>query len=220
LRREPYIAVQRPENHGRTVIPGMWAWSDTESSWTWAVDPGSPVHVEVYSDAEEIELILNGTSLGRATVNDTLAFRADFDVSYEPGTLEAIAFRDGEEVARTLLETAGVPVRLGVRADRTTLRASTDDLAYLDIALADAAGRVVTSAETTVRVTVEGPATLAAVASARPDENEPFGTPTARTFEGHALAIVRPNGTGAITVTVEADGLSPVAVELTAGVGE
>jgi len=220
LRSKPYIAVQRPENHDRTVIPGMWAWSDTESSWTWGIDPGSPVRVEVYSNAEEIELVLNGASLGRATVGEKLAFRADFDLSYEPGTLEAISFRNGEEVARTMLQTADEPVGLGIQADRTTLRASTDDLAYLDIALEDAHGRVVTSAEAMIRVKVDGPATLAAVASARPDEYEPFGTPTTRTFEGRALAIVRPNGSGAITVTAEADGLSPVTIELSAGAGE
>ena len=65
LRKEPYIAVLRPEHHGRRRLEMQWAWSDAVSSWTWQASAGDPIDVEVYSDADEVELILNGNSLGR-----------------------------------------------------------------------------------------------------------------------------------------------------------
>jgi beta-galactosidase len=65
LRHEPYIAVQGPEYHGRKSVAGQWSWTDSVSSWSWGVREGSPVKVEVYSDADEVELLVNGRSLGR-----------------------------------------------------------------------------------------------------------------------------------------------------------
>ena len=60
LRKDPYIAVLRPEHHGRRRLEMQWAWSDAVSSWTWRASAGDPIDVEVYSDADEVELILNG----------------------------------------------------------------------------------------------------------------------------------------------------------------
>lgn len=216
LRSEPYISVIPPENFGRTVVPGMWAWNDSISSWTWTEPEGTPTRVEVYSDADEVELLLNGRSLKRAATGGRMSFVADFDVAYERGTLEAVAYRQGEAAERTTLVTAGPAVALGVSADRYDVRGDSTDLAYLDVELRDAEGRSVTSAEAEVRVEVEGPATLAALASARPDEAEPFHTPVSRTFDGRALAIVRPLGGGQITVTAHADGFESVVTEIRA----
>src|ERR1700722_5624094 len=68
LRDRPYLAVRRPEHHGKTWAGTPWAWSDSVASWTWPGSAGSPVTVEVYSDADEVELLLNGRSLGRKPV--------------------------------------------------------------------------------------------------------------------------------------------------------
>src|SRR4051794_1560551 len=85
LRHEPYIAVHRPQFHGRSTFQTPWSWTDSLSSWSWDVPPGSPATVDVYSDADEVELLANGRSVGRAAVGDEKPFLARFEVAYEPG---------------------------------------------------------------------------------------------------------------------------------------
>ena len=63
LRSAPYIAVHRPQHHGRPTSLTPWSWNDAVASWTWAVEPGSPVRVDVYSDADEVELQLDGETV-------------------------------------------------------------------------------------------------------------------------------------------------------------
>jgi beta-galactosidase len=68
LRAEPYIAVRRPEHHGKTWAGSQWAWSDAIVGWTWPGYEGEPITVEVYSGGDEVELPLGGESLGRRSV--------------------------------------------------------------------------------------------------------------------------------------------------------
>ena len=216
LRTEPYLAVLRPENHGRPVLPGMWAWSDSVSSWSWDVEPGTPVGVEVYSDGDEVELVLNGRSVGRTSPGGSKPFLAELEIPYEPGTLEAVAYRDGIELGRTALHSAQGPITLALTADRTQLRADDSDLSFVAIELRDAAGNLAGANDVLVRAQVEGAGVLQALASARPDTEERFDTGERTTFDGRALAIVRPTGAGEITLTVSADGLQPVTLSLQA----
>lgn len=183
LRTEPYIAVLRPEHHDHTVtMQSPWAWSDSISSWTWPGFEGKAVQVEVYADADEILLKLDGVEVARAEVGARLPMLAELETEYRPGELVAIALRHGEEVGRTALRTAG-PERLVATADRTVLRADDDDLAFVEIELRDAEGTLATAAEHHVTVTVDGAAVvLAGMASARPSTEERFVDATWRTF--------------------------------------
>ncbi|WP_394551956.1 glycoside hydrolase family 2 TIM barrel-domain containing protein [Agromyces sp. MMS24-JH15] len=214
LRAEPYIAVQRPEHHGKPIaVATPWAWTDSTGSWSWAGFEDRPIHVEVYADADEVELLLDGASLGRAAVGESRAFRADFETTYRPGLLTAVAFRDGVETGRTTLASASATLDLRVHADRTSLRADGTDLAYLAIELVDEHGVVHATHDRTVTVAVDGPAVLA-LGSGAPITEEGFTSPQHRTFDGRALAIIRPTGAGGITVTVTADGCAPASVVL------
>jgi len=211
LRHEPYIAVLRPENHGRTKMPGLWAWSDSVSTWTWNAAPGSPVEVEVYSDAEEIELLVNGRSRGVQPAGRENAYLARFDVAYEPGEIVAVARTDGAERARTRLVSASdAEARLVASADREELRADDSDLCHLTLELRDSAGTLVTHRDRRVSVAVEGAGVLQALGSGRPDNPESYTSGQHSTFEGRLLAIVRPTGAGPITVKVSADGETTV----------
>jgi beta-galactosidase len=107
LRSDPYLAVQRPEHHGETGAGTPWSWSDVVSSWSWAGYEGAPVTVEVYADADEVELFVNGRSVGRQPTGAAHRYRAAFETTYEPGLLEAVAWRDGTECGRTAVRSAG-----------------------------------------------------------------------------------------------------------------
>jgi beta-galactosidase len=216
LRAEPYLAVQRAEHHGVPQLRSPWAWSDAIASWTWEGHEGKPVTVEVYADADEVELLLDGEPVARAAVGADLPFLATLDVEYRPGELTAVAYRHGTETGRTALRTAGEALVLEAAADRDAIRADTTDLAYIDLTLTDGAGTVQPCRDRTVTVAVQGPAVLAALGSARPDNTESFADSSHRTYDGRALAVVRPTGPGAITVTATAEGCAPATVHLTA----
>ena len=212
LRRDPYLAVHRPQHHGRPTAVTPWSWTDTVSSWTWDVAEGSPVTVDVYADAEEVDLVVGGEVVGRAPVGEHKAFLARFETAYRPGEIVAIARRDGAEVGRHALRTAGVTA-LTVRADADVVSAG--GLAFLAVTIEDAAGFVAADRDLPVTVTVSGPAELAGFGSGRARTEESFGAGTYTTYDGRALAVVRADAPGAVTVRVTAEGHDPAETTFT-----
>jgi len=203
----PSLAVQPPEHHGQPPsYKSGWALSNAIASWTWPGHEGHPITVEVYADADEVELLVNGTSVGRAPAGADHEFRTLFETRYDAGELVAVAYRAGIEVGRAVLATASGAVLLQVEVDRAEIRADDTDLAYLEITLVDGAGTTWTSADRAATVTVDGPAELLGLGSANPCTEETFGADTHDTFEGRALAVLRPTGAGTITVTVASPG--------------
>jgi beta-galactosidase len=104
-----------------------------------------------------------------------------------------------------------------VAADQSALRADDFDLSYLTIELVDADGVVSTMGDRSITVTVTGAGILQGLGSARPVTTETYSCDTHTTFEGRALAVIRPTRVGAIEITVAAEALDPVTVTVTAG---
>jgi len=215
LRTSPFIAVHRPRHHGRPTAVTPWSWHDSVVSWSWAVEAGAEVTVDVYADADEVELLLDGRSLGTRPVGDPKAFLARFETRYRPGELVAVARRDGDEVGRATLRSASADLRLVARAEAATIDA--DGLAFVAITIEDAAGTVACDADRAVTVAVEGPGVLAGIGSGRARTEEGFAGPSYTTYDGRVLAIVRPVGAGEIVVTATAEGFDPVVVAVRAG---
>jgi beta-galactosidase len=211
----PYIAVQRPERYGQQSYPGRWSWTDSISSWTWPGFEGKGAVVEVYSDAEEIELFINGKSQGRKPVGDEFKkFYCKFDTKYEAGTVEAVAYIGSNEVGRYSLKTAGEPV-LNVTPETSSIRAGSNDLCYVNIELVDKDGVLNTSVKKSVTVSIEGPATIHASGSGNPRMEEYYYENTHETFYGRMLAIVRAGiEKGTAKLTVSAEGMDSVTVEI------
>jgi beta-galactosidase len=216
LRSEPYLAVQRPEHHGAVAAGTPWSWGDAISSWSWAGHEGDPITVDVYADADEVELLVNGRSVGRQPSGAAQRYRSRFETTYEPGLLEAVARRDGGESARTAIRSAGEAVLLSAVVDRAVIAADPEDLAFVTLTLVDAEGTLQTSSDRQVAVRVEGPGVLQALGSANPSTEEGFGGTSCGTFEGRALAIVRPTGPGGITLRATIEGCGPQHVEIDA----
>ena len=172
------------------------------------------MHVEVYSDAEEVELLLDGESVGRERVGSDVAFRADFELVYAPGTLTAVSYTEGAETGRCELSTATGETVLSVEADRHQLNKGSTDLAFIDIVLTDQRGVFYTGRDRVVEVTVDGPGVLQAFGSADLKSEESFSAQRRMTCDGRALAVVRPTGVGRVTVTVRADGCAASTVTL------
>jgi beta-galactosidase len=162
-----------------------------------------------------VTLLVNGTEVGRASAGPAERYRATFEATYEAGEIVAIARRGPEERRTTLCSAVG-PVELDVHADRSEIRADDTDLAFVEIALVDAAGTVCTGEDRVISVALDGPAHLQGFGSARPSTESSFAGTIHETHDGRALAVVRPTGSGAIAVSVSGDGLETKVVRITA----
>jgi beta-galactosidase len=216
LRTDPYLAVQRPEHHGEVAAGTPWSWTDVVSTWSWAGQDGAPVTVEVYADADEVELVVNGRSAGRQPCGETCRYRSAFETTYEPGVVEAVAFRGGAEVGRTAIRSAAAGVLLEAAADRAVISADHEDLAFVTLQLVDEDGVLHVGRDREVVVEVGGPAVLQALGSANPCSEEGFTGSSCTTFDGRAQAVVRPTGPGRITLRATAQGCEPQRVEIDA----
>jgi beta-galactosidase len=217
LRSDPYIAVRPPALHAaRKVFASAWAWSTAVESWTWDGDEGCTTTVEVYASANEVELLLDGRSLGRAPAGEPHRFTAKFEVAYEPGELTAIAYRAGEEVGRTSLRTADAAVHVQAVAERDAIAADGSDVLFVDISFVDAVGTVHPGVDREVVVVIEGPGVLQGLGSAAPMSEESFLTDRCTTFRGRALAVIRSTGAGEITARVAVADVGQATVSVTA----
>lgn len=207
LRDAPYVAVRPPAHHGEeSSFRGGWSFTDAVATWSWDGWEGKPITVEVYADADEVELLVDGETVGRASVGAIHPFVAELDTTYTPGELTAVAYRGARETGRMSLTSASGPVLLDVHVDRELIDASERELAYVDITLVDGNGNLHSREDRAVTVTVDGSAALQGLGSGNPCTEETFGGSTHDTFNGRALAVIRPARAGTITVTVAAAG--------------
>lgn len=185
--------------------------------WNPASTEAHEENVEVYSNAEEVELFLNGQSLGRKpTRKDGAAL--NWKVSWQPGTLKAVAFNGGKEVSSDVLRTAGKPAAIRLLPDLTRIGTTWDDVAHVEVRLVDDQGTVVPGASNAVGFSVSGPGKLIAVDSGNVVSTEPFQATGRMAYQGRCLAILRAAGQGKFSFKAEADGLAPATVEIEAGV--
>lgn len=217
---ETYIACQNPEHYGKVEILDRYAWPDCANSWTWPVEEGSPVRVEVYSAAEEVELLLNGQSVGRKKAGKENHLKADFEVFYQPGILEAVSYTGGQEVSRDRIVSAGDVAGLKITLEDSvreskTLPADGQSLAFAVIEVVDAQGNWIPYAEIEVTAEVEGAATLAAFGTGRTETEENYTVGEVVSYQGRCLAIIRAGRTpGSAKLTVKAKGMADAWWEL------
>ncbi|MBR4393386.1 MAG: DUF4982 domain-containing protein [Oscillospiraceae bacterium] len=202
FRTAPYIAVQPPLHYGEKKHGSQWCFSDAVRSWNHKDYVGKGVVVEVYAVADEVELLVNGRSLGRKATGEPRKYIAVFDTVYEPGKLEAIAYQNGVEIGRDVLATANDEVKLvaDVKMTSDTLPADASDIAFVDVSVVDEEGRLNMDEVLRVAVSVEGPAELIGYGTADPAGEENYYDTEAKTYEGRIRAAVRATGAGEIRV--------------------
>lgn len=216
-RTAPYIAVQHPEHFGQKVNMTKWRSTDSIRSWTFTGYEGKPVKIEVYADADEVELFINGISQGTAAVGIRKAYIADFETVYHAGKIEAVAKKAGIEVGRDVLETADAACKIVAAADVNCIPADGTDIGYVEICMQDAAGRMNPECTTPISISVAGAGELAGFGSADPESEENYYDTTARPFFGRLRAAIRGTGeAGEITVTLSGEGFEDVKVTLEA----
>lgn len=169
---------------------------------------GKEILVRAFSNCERVELFLNGKSLGAQQMPHDRYL--DWHVPYTPGVLKAVGYKQGREVARYTVETAGAPASLRLTAEVPRLVANGQEVAPIRVAILDNQGRVVPDADRLIRFSVSGDGTVAGVANGNPTSHEPDEANQRQAFRGLAMVLVQSTKhPGAITVRAEADGLSP-----------
>lgn len=205
LRKKPYIAVQNPTHYGEFLIKTPWVISDAAASWNWDGMEGKPAIVEVYAQGDEVELLLNGTSLGKKAAGKEAGFRTLFETTYEPGILTAISYENGHEIGRNELATAGRERTLCVEKEEYVgLKNAKQELVYVQVEMRDQNGVLAADDNQKITLSVDGEVEVLGFGSGNPKPNYNFNEGVTELFGGRAQIIVKkPEGKATLTVTAE-----------------
>lgn len=194
LRKEPFISVERVNRYGYGCLRNHWKYDDALDSWTYPGYEGQPAKLKVLSPSEEVELFLNGSSLGRKPAGKAHEFTAAYELTYEPGVLIAVGYDNGCETARTILQTAESVAEIRIDPSAETLKADGQDAVILDIYLTDAKGIPNMWENHDIHISVEGGADLIGFGNANPSSENSYQADRCETFDGRAIAVLRSNG--------------------------
>jgi beta-galactosidase len=175
-------------------------------------------NVEVYSNCKEVELFLNGRSLGAKPINADASAR-NWTVPFAPGVLKAVARDKNRKVVATdELKTAGAPAKILLTTETRQLSPGFDNLAIVRATITDASGVPVPNANDLVSFSISGPGEIAAVDNADNSSHESFQSTRRHAYQGECVAFVRAAATksGKIKLTAQADGLKSSSIVIRA----
>lgn len=200
-----YQSQWRPDLNVLHLFP-HWNWQPGQTIDMWAY----------YNNADEVELFINGKSQGIRKPEKGKC-HASWRVRFEPGTVEAVSRKNGREVARKSMTTAGEPYAVRLTPDRNTIHADGKDLSYITVEVVDKEGKLCPWAENEVRFDVRGAGFNAGVDNGSPISLEPFKSDKRKAFYGKAMLIVQSDGkNGEIQVSATSSGLKDGNTVLTA----
>ena len=183
--------------------------------WNWSGKEGKIIPVTCFTNCDTVELFLNGESLGvkgyafprpgmtgrygnyppRAKALRTTAdLHLTWYVPYAPGSLTAKGVKDGMTIETVEVHTTGAPAKLVLTADRQRIRTTPDDLSHITVAVQDAQGRMVPTADNAISFTLEGAGRILGVDNGQPDSHESYKGSSRSAFTGLALVLVQSNG--------------------------
>ncbi len=216
---EPLVHIAVIDSKNDVMWNGVQTGNDGMSDH-WCRQPGTELTLVTYTNADEVELRLNGKSLGRkqnpkgdSKKRNQIKWEG---ITYADGKLEAVAYNSGKAVARHQIETTGKAVSLRVTPEDSEWRADGTDLMHLRIEAVDSKGRRVPMAQDELKFEVEGDASIVAVSNGDINSDELNVTDHRRLWNGSALVILRAGKTASkITLKTSADGYKTVKTLLT-----
>ena len=216
---EPVVHIGVIEKKGDMMWNGVQTGNDGMTDH-WNRRQGQMLSLVTYTNAEEVELVLNGRSLGKklndvkdAKMRNQIRWN---NVKYEPGKLVAIARNNGREVARHQIETTSEAVRLKAETDNAAWRADGTDLQHVQVVAVDRKGRRVQTAAGEVTFAVEGPADIVGVVNGDINSNEMLVGCRRSLYNGTCTVILRSKAgaKGQVVLTASAPGMKPVKTKL------
>ena len=216
---EPLVHIAVIDSKNDVMWNGVQTGNDGMSDH-WCRQPGTELTLVTYTNADEVELRLNGKSLGKkqnpkgdSKQRNQIKWEG---ITYADGKLEAIAYNSGKAVARHQIETTGKAVSLRVTPEDSEWRADGTDLMHLRIEAVDNKGRRVPMAQDELKFEIEGDASIVAVSNGDINSDELNVTDHRRLWNGSALVILRAGKTASkVTLKSSADGYKTVKTLLT-----
>jgi beta-galactosidase len=187
------------------------AWTDIPTvhifpHWDWAGKENDTVNVHCYTNCDEVELFLNGKSVGKQKAEPFK--KLIWPAIYKPGKLEAKGYKAGKLVTQDVVETTTNPMQVALNADVKTLKADGCDVAVIRVAIKDAKGRVVPTANNLVKFEIEGPGRIIGVGNGNPKSHEPDKASHRMAFNGYCLVLVQSDkSTGEIRLKAVSENL-------------
>lgn len=157
--------------------------------WNWSDKKGDSIQVHSYTNCEEVELFLNGKSVAKQKAVPYK--KVIWSLLYKPGKLEARGYRKGRVVTRDVVETTTDPVHVQLNSDVLSLKADGCDVAVIRVAIRDAKGRVVPTANNLVQFSIEGPGKIIGTGNGNPSSHEPDKASERMAFNGYCLVLVQ-----------------------------
>lgn len=177
--------------------------------WNLEGHEGEAVDVWAYSNCEEVELFVNGKSLGRKKMERN--GHLSWSTVYKPGTLKAVGYIAGKKVLTETVATAGEPALLRLTADRSVIQADGRDVSVLKIEVLDKKGNIVPTANVNVNIRLDGPGRIIGVGNGDPAFHGEQHSAT--DISCHAFSVPTFNGLAQVIVqTEEYDGMIHVDV--------
>jgi beta-galactosidase len=199
--------------------------------WNWKGREGDFIPVMCYTNCDDVELFLNGKSIGRKgyefprlgmerkygtypararALRTTQDLHLEWDVPYMAGTLKAVGYKDSAIAIETEIATTGDPAAVMLAVDRNSIKADRRDVVHVTAHIVDAQGRVVPDAGNEIVFDVEGEGKLIGVDNGNPQSHEDFKGKRRMAFNGLCLAIAQStNRAGNMNITAASNALNP-----------
>ena len=207
---EPVVHIGIVDNKSDAVVWNGVKFGGETVTDHWNRTPGSKYTLYTYTNADEVELLVNGKSMGvkKNTTDPNTRNKIKWtDIAYEPGYVEAVARKDGKTVARHRINTFGKVSRLQLVPDQEVWKADGTDLQHVTVYAVDKNGNKVWDDTDELTFSVEGDASIVAVSNGDITTDENLAGNRIRLFHGSAMVILRAGvKPSAITLTVSAAG--------------
>ena len=214
---EPVVHLAVLESENAEMWNGVKMGNDRMTE-LWNRNEGSKANIYVYTNGDEVELLLNGKSLGRKPNSKEPKLRNQIrwgEIDYKAGKLEAVAYQGGKAVARHALETTGKAVKLVAETDNAHWQADGQDLQHVSVRAVDSKGRTVLTAQDELKFEVEGDARIVAVTNGDISSEELNATDHRRLWQGRAMVILRSGQQPAkVTLKAASAAFKPVTLKL------
>jgi beta-galactosidase len=183
--------------------------------WNWPGKEGKVQKVQCYTNCEEVELFLNGKSMGKKKAIPYT--KLEWELIYQPGRLEARGYNNGKMITKDILETTTAQAQITLNSDCNKLKADGCDVAVVRVAIKDAKGRVVPTADNLVTFSIEGPGKIIGTGNGNPSSHEPDKASQRKAFNGYCLVLVQSDKqTGEIRLKASSEKLNGAEVVIKA----
>jgi len=181
-----------------------WNWKKGQLIDVWAY----------YNNADEVELFLNGRSLGIRRKNDS-TLHVLWRVPFEAGTLKAVSRKNGKIILTKEIKTAGKPDKIELMVDKTNLKADGKDLSFVTVRILDSIGNLIPYADNLIKFSITGNGTIAGTDNGYQADTVSLKSHERKCWKGLSLAIIQSTEKkGNITLTATSPGISSATITI------